>query len=1250
MLTTTAERIISGLRGGDGRPFTIFVDRLLRAYGYVLGVADIGIITTVRTNLPDGGVDTEVRSSFPGDATGLLGTATVWQYKATAFTDVRRGDLLAGEYVKARVAAGDAFRLALADSMPADRIKAWETALLTEAQQLNPDAPRPLIVTADRLAELANRFPGLVLATFFAEARNDLMHLEAWGPTARDATAVYVPVPAWAGVQQSLAKHVDFTTKPPSAVRTVQGEAGVGKSRLVFETVQALHGAEGLVIYTMEGRAVDVALSVINDAQARAVIVADECDVDTRLRLAKLLDGHAERVRVIAIDNTLIRPETPDPELALGKMPEATLAEVLESNFPAVDPARRRAYVDLAEGFPRLAADLCRWDPVITQQGNVGPVIPRIGEYYRVRLKNEQREAVAALSLVTKIGYSGEVADELELLCQFLGLSRVSMHRALDAVQQGPGFVARSGRYMHVTPELIAQVAFDDGWRRFADRNPARFLADFPPSLLDAFLDRVWRSGAEEVRRECAAFFREWAVGRGPADLTDVAAVHRLVSLVDTDPTDYLPVLRRLVERATVEELRAVTGASTGFGGWGPRRALVWLAERFAQLPEYWDDAERLLAAMAGAESEPDIANNATAIWGQSFRIVLSGTATPFDERLGRLRERLRDDRPGVRAAARSVLRAPLAGYATRMASSAVVAGRIPPPEWTPRTHGEAHTCIEGALSFLADAVTWDGETRTAVLEATLDELRHLIAIGHLAPVRRIFETVALTDDERVRLIDALDLVLEYDVRHSPGPSPAHAGGEEGSPGADDAERRRAIKHADEVAAWRAAVVGTDLHSRVLALAGKERWRSVRLRHEAEWQASLVSLAQDLAEDSEALAQEVPWLTSPAARAAAELGEALAKIDQEAALFDLIMASAATGEAGLLARGYAKGLVSAHRDRLEAWLDAREADAPVIAADVAITAGESANALERVLRLFDTGKLPSHYLYSRNFPADKSGELSPADLESLLDRLAAAAEAGDEVALRVGLDNLSFRLPYEVPASPDATLEAHPHLVALGWRLLEAVSDDAFPPSHWWDSLVVHLGRFDASRGARYCARLLRAQSIAQTGALVRAIGELARIHPYAMMEAVGEVMLDDTAGYRFFIGDYQALFEAIPDEIKREWLERVGVDGARRIARHLVAPYVTEDGQAVVPSFTEWVLERFQDDERTCSEFWAGTRSWKMYSGDIAAEHEAEAEAARRFLDHPLRPVRQWAAQEESTARAEARAARQRAAEQDLF
>ncbi len=52
---------------------------------------------------------------------------------------------------------------------------------------------------------------------------------------------------------------------------------------------------------------------------------------------------------------------------------------------------------------------------------------------------------------------------------------------------------------------------------------------------------------------------------------------------------------------------------------WGPRRNLVWLAERMAQFEEYFNYAESILLRLALTENEPGISNNATGIWKGFF-------------------------------------------------------------------------------------------------------------------------------------------------------------------------------------------------------------------------------------------------------------------------------------------------------------------------------------------------------------------------------------------------------------------------------------------------------------------------------------------------------------------------------------------------------------------------------------------------------------------------------------------------------
>lgn len=1232
MIATNADRIRLVLQGAGGKPFTVFVNLLISTHARFHGLADSEIDANVRVNLPDGGVDTEVRAPVPGDTTGWVGLATVWQYKGMPFRDVKISDIPKGKYVQQRILEGFALRLAVADSVPSPKRAEWETELLALVRAIRSDAPQPRVVTADDLATWANRYPGVVLSTFFRGSDRDVLHLEAWAKNARDATGIFVPVPQWAAIRDEIARHVDLTAAVPSAVRTMQGDAGVGKSRLVFEVVSEMPGATGLVVYALEDAVLSIARHLANDPEARAVLVADECQADTRLQLAKLLDGHRERVRVVAIDNTLVRPEAPDPELSLGKMPGEVLEQVLAQNYQLIDATRRRAYAQLAEGFPRLAADLCRWDSLIAGRGNVGAVIPKIGEYLRARLVGPQADAFAALGLVTKIGYTGNVRGELDVLCRFLSLDRAEVERALHGIHDGPGFVGRSGRYVYITPELAAQVALDEAWRRWARHDPTQFLESVPAELLPAFLDRVWRSASEEVRRDCADYFRGWAESRTAADLLDLDEVHRLVALADTHPARYLPLLRRIIERATLDELRAVTGASTRLGGWGPRRALVWLAERFAQLPAHFDDAERMLARLAAAESEPHIANNATAIWGQLFRMYLSGTATPFPDRLARLRERLRDPVPEIRAVARTVLHAPLASRAMRMAGPSVVAGRIPPPEWMPRDAPEARRCTAETLALLHDAVGWDAETRNAVVATLLREFRHLLAIGSLDEVRAILGGLAPDDRERVALIDALDLVLRYDAPTEPETEGAQT------------------QYVANLRSWRNALVGDDLHGRLVAVVGRRRWALARREADA-WQAELERLADELAADPAALRDEVPWLTTEAAHASWELGVALGRRDREAHLFDLVLSTARAGASRALAPGYVHGLLSAHPQHVQsvnAWLDRAEERAPEAACEIAISAGATTDPLGRTLRLFAAAKVPARCLFAQNFLQDY-GEQSAGQLEQILAQLAEAAQRGDMAAVATGLDSLGLILPYDAGPDPHPLLAAHPGLREATWRLLESVPADIAPPSHWWATVIAHLGCFDPEHAAEYAARRLVDESSGAEADAVRAIRTLSAMHPAAVMTAVGAVMLDDQTSGFFFVGDYREVFATIPDSAKRAWLQQVGVEGARRIARHLALPYVAPNGDAVVPDLTAWVLQTFEDDDRTWREFAAGTHSWKIYSGDIAAEHEAEAALARRFLDHPIRRIREWAAELEHVATADANAARQRAEELDL-
>ncbi len=80
-LITAFDIIYLGQRPG-GYDFAGFVNTLLHTSTRALGIDAHSVRTTLRTDIPDGGVDAEVTAKVPNDPQGLLGTETVWQYKA----------------------------------------------------------------------------------------------------------------------------------------------------------------------------------------------------------------------------------------------------------------------------------------------------------------------------------------------------------------------------------------------------------------------------------------------------------------------------------------------------------------------------------------------------------------------------------------------------------------------------------------------------------------------------------------------------------------------------------------------------------------------------------------------------------------------------------------------------------------------------------------------------------------------------------------------------------------------------------------------------------------------------------------------------------------------------------------------------------------------------------------------------------------------------------------------------------------
>jgi len=163
------------------------------------------------------------------------------------------------------------------------------------------------------------------------------------------------------------------------------------------------------------------------------------------------------------------------------------------------------------------------YDDEIRQAGNISPIVGHINDYYRERLGSVERmRALEAIALLKRVKRKGETPTELDCLCELTGTNRQEIEQHLADIKDAPGFVERGELYYRVTPEIIAMIAFESGWKRWAEDREDEFLGRLPEAIQESFLQRVAEGRSAEVRQTVQRFFRRFADSFSARDLVSL--------------------------------------------------------------------------------------------------------------------------------------------------------------------------------------------------------------------------------------------------------------------------------------------------------------------------------------------------------------------------------------------------------------------------------------------------------------------------------------------------------------------------------------------------------------------------------------------------------------------------------------------------------------------------------------------------------------------------------------------------------
>ena len=537
--------------------------------------------------------------------------------------------------------------------------------------------------------------------------------------------------------------------KSRSVVRVV-GLSGIGKSRLALEALKdteediGYHSLSGLVLYAVQtevsSEAIITAVQALADTGSRAIVIVDQCEMDTHRILAGIALRGDSRLSLITIDDE-IPPSTPDDDtIRIDVAPGSVIDGIIEATSHGLPSADRTRLARFSKGFPQIAISICRaWDrsdPIAfaTDADLVNAFV--LGR--STQDKDNVLKSATLLSTFGLIRIDDTRGDHLSEIATFgRGLDADSLYAGIQELVRR-GAAQRRGGLVALQPCPIAMNLAERQWAQWRPEIWERLLAgDVQPEYKVKAARQLALLNTTDISRQVVEHLcRSGGSFDSQEGFSESSHVEVLSALAEIDPSIVLDQIERAL--GSYDDLSEVEG--------DVRRHLVVALEKSAFHSDTFDDGARILLQLAVAENEI-WANNATGQFKDLFPIVLGGTEADGEARLGFLDEAARIGDPVQRTL---VVEALAVGCRIddfrRVLGSESQGTRPALNSWRPGTREDTYRYIEGCVSRLTEFAKKDD------------------SVGHIARRELARNLPALVTSEFGDLVDEAveDVLSEY--------------------------------------------------------------------------------------------------------------------------------------------------------------------------------------------------------------------------------------------------------------------------------------------------------------------------------------------------------------------------------------------------------------------------------------------------------------------------------------------------------
>lgn len=431
----------------------------------------------------------------------------------------------------------------------------------------------------------------------------------------------------------------------------VLGQSGVGKTRLVLETILGEQN-DNPKLYCdcqmFDENEVLAKSTLIFEQYKNAILVLDNCDIDLFRKIKEMYNRKSSENRLYAITDAI-------SEYSAGKSSDYVQFE--DSYEEVVDEIIRSLYVKQDDISAEIKKSACG-NPLFAVQAIEGVIKTGdtrdfnnqklISNMLSAPEGSKERIIAQTLSLFSSIGYEGAAHNEIDEIAINKNITRLSDDATILVNKfnlQIKKYVDRRlmqrvGAYVCFRSSAIQKQLASEWFEKCTASQFEKIIISLGKmgmagSLVPQFFDQVKNLENNDIVLD---LFKELLQpGRLMTSmrfLNSEAGSKTVRSLVEIMPDLVAESLFKALGGLDIEQLKHIRDG---------RRELVWTLEKLCYKPETFEKSAKLLLRLACAENE-FISNNATGLFISLFPVLLPSTSVSLDQRLAFLRKEIESE------------------------------------------------------------------------------------------------------------------------------------------------------------------------------------------------------------------------------------------------------------------------------------------------------------------------------------------------------------------------------------------------------------------------------------------------------------------------------------------------------------------------------------------------------------------------------------------------------------------------------